>query len=108
MPELRRFVAGPRSPAVTFLAGFQKPQSMAELSQDCLSSLQTHSQSTFADVQKAPPDPMFDLKQRYDRDSTTTKIDLGAGVYRNEAGEYHEFPVIQKVTMSLTQFLHST
>lgn len=44
---------------------------------------------------------MFDLKVLADSDKTPEKVDLGAGVYRNEKGEYHEFTSIRKVTFAL-------
>jgi aspartate aminotransferase len=51
----------------------------------------------FANVTKGLPDPMQDLKKITDADSSPDKIDLGAGVYRNEDGHYHEFHAITKV-----------
>ena len=51
----------------------------------------------FADVPKAPVDPMYILKKRFEQDISPTKVDLGVGVYRNESGAYHELPVIRKV-----------
>lgn len=52
---------------------------------------------TFSGVSMGPRDPMFDLKKIADADNSPQKVDLGAGVYRNEKGEYHEFEVIRKV-----------
>lgn len=42
-------------------------------------------------------DPMFDLKVRLDSDASPNKVDLGAGVYRDENGAYYEFEVVKKV-----------
>ena len=52
---------------------------------------------TFADVPKGPVDPMFDLKRAIESDTSPGKIDLGAGVYRNQEGKYHEFEAIREV-----------
>lgn len=51
---------------------------------------------TFAGVTKSLPDPMQELKQLTDADLSPQKVDLGAGVYRNEQGQYHEFEVVKK------------
>ncbi|KAM6534344.1 hypothetical protein FALCPG4_007272 [Fusarium falciforme] len=50
---------------------------------------------TFQSVAKGPRDPMFDLKKAADGNTSPLKVDLGAGVYRNEAGAYHEFPAVK-------------
>ena len=55
--------------------------------------------AAFEDVPKRPRDPVFDLKQRYERDLTSTKVDLAIGVYRNEDEGCHELAVFQKVKM---------
>ncbi|GME26432.1 hypothetical protein GTA08_BOTSDO04420 [Neofusicoccum parvum] len=39
---------------------------------------------------------MYDLKVRLVSDTTPDKVDLGAGVYRDEVGRYYELPVIRK------------
>ncbi|KAI1503171.1 pyridoxal phosphate-dependent transferase [Biscogniauxia marginata] len=52
--------------------------------------------SSFHEVPAGPPDPMFVLKQEYDQDSTSYKVDIGAGVLRDEQGACYEFPVIRK------------
>lgn len=46
-------------------------------------------------VKKELQDPMQDLMKAIQHDSTPGKIDLGAGVYRNEQGMYHEFETIR-------------
>lgn len=43
------------------------------------------------------PDIMWDLKIRLTADKTPGKVDLGAGVYKDEEGKYYELPVIHKV-----------
>ncbi|KAK0661920.1 Aspartate aminotransferase [Lasiodiplodia hormozganensis] len=42
------------------------------------------------------PDIMWDLKIRLTADKTPGKVDLGAGVYKDEEGKYYELPVIHK------------
>ncbi|KKY22350.1 putative aspartate aminotransferase [Diplodia seriata] len=48
-----------------------------------------------------PPDEgtdiMWDLKVRMTADKSPDKVDLGAGVYRDEQGKYYEIPVVRKV-----------
>ncbi|OJD35580.1 aromatic amino acid aminotransferase [Diplodia corticola] len=48
-----------------------------------------------------PPDDardiMWDLKLRLSADKTPDKVDLGAGVYRDEESKYYELPVVRKV-----------
>ncbi|KAL1643705.1 Aspartate aminotransferase/Glutamic oxaloacetic transaminase AAT2/GOT1 [Diplodia intermedia] len=48
-----------------------------------------------------PPDEgtdiMWDLKLRLTADKSPDKVDLGAGVYRDEQGKYYELPVVRKV-----------
>lgn len=58
--------------------------------------MSTH--GSFSDVQKGPVDRMFELKKRYDADKTPSKVDLGAGVLRDEQGQCHEFTVLQKAS----------
>ncbi|OMP84526.1 Aspartate aminotransferase, cytoplasmic [Diplodia seriata] len=49
-----------------------------------------------------PPDEgtdiMWDLKVRMTADKSPDKVDLGAGVYRDEQGKYYEIPVVRKVS----------
>lgn len=51
---------------------------------------------TFQNVKKETPDPIQDLMKAIVADCRPDKIDLGAGVYRNEQGLYHEFSTIRK------------
>ena len=53
----------------------------------------------FANVPKEAPDPIQELNKRLAADTTRVKVDLGAGVYRNEDGEYHQLSVIRKVKL---------
>jgi hypothetical protein len=48
-------------------------------------------------VHRGLPDPMFFVKEMADSDNAKEKVDLGVGIYRNEAGKYQEFEVIKKV-----------
>jgi aspartate aminotransferase, cytoplasmic len=63
---------------------------------------------SFHDVPRGPPDHMFILKQDYDGDITPDKVDLGAGVLRDENGICYEFPAVQqaKVTLELRKLGH--
>lgn len=54
------------------------------------------SSMAFSGVPKGLPDVMQTLKQQVDGDLSPNKIDLGAGVYRDEHGQYFEFDAIKK------------
>jgi hypothetical protein len=56
---------------------------------------------TFSDVPKELPDPMQLLKQEIDLDNFPHKTDLGAGVYRDELGRYHEFDALKTARQQL-------
>ena len=43
------------------------------------------------------PDPIQTLSRQYENDTHPSKVDLGAGVLRDEQGRTYEFPVMQKV-----------
>ena len=51
----------------------------------------------FERVQHGPPDVMYDLKVAADNDADIRKADLGVGMYRNEAGDYHELSILKQV-----------
>jgi aspartate aminotransferase len=51
----------------------------------------------FKAAKVSPADPVLALKLRADADDSPLKLDLGAGVYRNESGQYHEYRAIAKV-----------
>jgi hypothetical protein len=57
--------------------------------------------ASFSEVKMGLTDPMQTLKRDYDLDSTPSKVDLGAGVLRDERGRTYEFPVIQKVRLDV-------
>lgn len=50
-------------------------------------------------VQRGPPDPMFVLKTSADADTSREKVDLGVGIYRNEAGRYQELEAVKQVEL---------
>ena len=58
--------------------------------------------SLFSNVSEGPVDPMYDLKVQLEGDQSPYKIDLGAGVYRDEKGGYYELPVLKKVAMTVS------
>lgn len=51
----------------------------------------------FGHIQPGPRDPMFSLKKGADNDLHSDKVDLGVGIYRNEAGNYQELEVVKVV-----------
>lgn len=54
--------------------------------------------ASFSQVSKGPVDRMFELKARYDQDKTPSKVDLGAGVLRDEHGNCNELSVLQEAS----------
>ena len=81
---------------------FMTRQTLAMMSSVCITSPRPQVPDacralTFQSVAKGPRDPMFDLKKAADENTSPLKVDLGAGVYRNEAGAYHEFPAVKEV-----------
>ncbi|KAF6829004.1 aspartate aminotransferase [Colletotrichum musicola] len=57
----------------------------------------------FGHIQPGPPDPMFTLKKNADTDLSSRKVDLGVGIYRNEAGVYQELEVVKQAKKQLDQ-----
>lgn len=55
----------------------------------------------FSEVPTATVDPMFALKKEYDQDAHPWKVDLGAGVLRDEQGACYEFAVIKEAKREL-------
>ena len=51
----------------------------------------------FENIKPGPKDPMFDLKIRSAADTSPQKVDVGVGIYRNEAGDYQELEVVREV-----------
>ena len=68
-----------------------------------LVSLRLLQKMSFSDVPLGPPDPMFELKQASDGDTSSTKIDVGIGVYRGTKPGYHEFQAIANAKRVLEQ-----
>jgi aspartate/tyrosine/aromatic aminotransferase len=54
----------------------------------------------FERIPPGVPDPMYDLKKRADSDTSRLKVDLGVGIYRNEAGVYQELDVVKQVSLA--------
>ncbi|KAI9226190.1 MAG: aspartate aminotransferase [Piptocephalis tieghemiana] len=52
--------------------------------------------SFFNDVPLAPPDPIFNLTASYEKDNSPTRINLGVGAYRDDAGKPWVLPVVRK------------
>ncbi len=40
----------------------------------------------FQSIERRPPDPILGLTAAFKKDSNPNKVDLGAGVYKNESG----------------------
>ncbi|KAK6225255.1 aspartate aminotransferase [Colletotrichum tabaci] len=57
----------------------------------------------FKAAQVSPADLVLALKLRADADDSLLKLDLGAGVYRNEFGQYHQYRAIAKAKQLLQQ-----
>ncbi|CDR45088.1 CYFA0S16e01970g1_1 [Cyberlindnera fabianii] len=55
----------------------------------------------FSDIQKLPPDALFDLKARYTADSRADKVDLGIGAYRDENGKPWVLPSVKEAEKQL-------
>lgn len=51
----------------------------------------------FSAVKPGPPDPMYLVKKACDEDTDSRKVDLGVGIYRNEAGLYNELDCLKQV-----------
>ncbi|KAH7078117.1 pyridoxal phosphate-dependent transferase [Paraphoma chrysanthemicola] len=52
-------------------------------------------------IERGPPDPMFELKANADMDEDPRKVDLGVGIYRNEAGVYEELETVMRAKETL-------
>ena len=50
----------------------------------------------FEAIQKLPPDPILGLTAAYDADPNPRKIDLGAGVYKDESGNTPIFEAVKR------------
>ncbi len=56
-----------------------------------------HRTAMFSAVRPGPPDPMYLVKKACDEDTDSRKVDLGVGIYRNEAGLYNELDCLKQV-----------
>ncbi|KAL7933031.1 aspartate aminotransferase [Trichoderma chlorosporum] len=54
-------------------------------------------------IAAGPPDPMYMLKKWADSDTNSQKADLGVGIYRNEAGQYHEMDCVKRAKVELSK-----
>lgn len=59
--------------------------------------------SLFEDLPIAPPDPIFDLTDRFKRDPNPRKVNLGVGVYQNEQGQTPFLEVVEKARVMVNQ-----
>ena len=50
----------------------------------------------FADVTMAPPDAIFGLTEDFQRDSNPDKINLAAGVYKDDEGRTPVFAAVKE------------
>ncbi|EKX43290.1 hypothetical protein GUITHDRAFT_153315 [Guillardia theta CCMP2712] len=57
--------------------------------------------SFFADVPKAPPDPLLSITGRFKADSRPNKFDLGIGVLRRTDNTSHEFETVKVAAKSV-------
>jgi aspartate/tyrosine/aromatic aminotransferase len=57
--------------------------------------------ASFSEVPAAPVDPMYVLKKDHDQDTHPLKVDLGAGVLRDEQGACYEFAVVKEAKREL-------
>lgn len=57
--------------------------------------------SYFTEITELPPDPLFDLKARYNADTRPDKVDLGIGAYRDNAGKPWILPAVKQAERQL-------
>ena len=57
----------------------------------------------FSEIQSAPPVEVFKLTADYNADPAESKVSLGAGAYRDEAGKPWVLPVVKKAELVLAQ-----
>lgn len=57
----------------------------------------------FSTVRPGLPDPMFEVKKACDEDTDNRKVDLGIGIYRNEAGLYNELDSLKQASTAAMQ-----
>jgi len=59
--------------------------------------------SLFSEIQSAPPVEVFKLTADYNADPAESKVSLGVGAYRDEAGKPWVLPVVKKAELVLAQ-----
>merc|ERR1712117_601773 len=59
--------------------------------------------SMFSDISAAPPVEVFKLSADYQADTFPTKVSLGVGAYRDDAGKPWILPVVKKAEMQLAK-----
>ncbi|KAK7217070.1 hypothetical protein V2G26_005073 [Clonostachys chloroleuca] len=57
----------------------------------------------FESILPGPPDVMYNLEVRAENDTSSAKVDLGVGIYRNNAGQYQELHVVKEAKEILAQ-----
>ncbi|KAG9251639.1 aspartate aminotransferase [Emericellopsis atlantica] len=55
----------------------------------------------FEHIQPGPPDPMYTLKYKADNDTSSEKVDLGVGIYRDEEGHYQGLESVKQAESEL-------
>ena len=50
----------------------------------------------FQSIERRPPDPILGLTATFKKDTNPNKVDLGAGVYKNESGNTPIISAIKK------------
>lgn len=54
-------------------------------------------QSLFGHVDLAPKDPILWTREAFKRDESSNKLDLGAGIYRDNDGNPYVFNVVRRI-----------
>ncbi|KAK9788453.1 hypothetical protein WJX73_007890 [Symbiochloris irregularis] len=90
------------------LLGSQLESTVSSSSQNSLHGLQRHmaaaaTQSTWAQIEQAPPDAILGITEAFKRDKSKDKINLGVGAYRTEEGK----PLVLEVVREAEQRLVS-
>ena len=57
----------------------------------------------FSDISAAPPVEVFKLSADYQADTFPTKVSLGVGAYRDDAGKPWILPVVKKAELQLAK-----
>src|SRR5690348_12516512 len=57
--------------------------------------------SFFDTIKLGPPDSIFKIKERYNADPDSSKLDCGVGAYRDALGKPYVLSVVKKVEQSI-------